>query len=476
MSAVTLTEQMGAMALIDELRHAHLEVQKHLDLPARRQAVADRIREYYKSKGIAVDDTLVDQGVKAYFASRLTYEAPKTGALQGLLARIYTTRSKWGMPVGVAVALSVSLFLGGNYALQRHQQHQIDQTESLVLAVGTGVSYIQKQLKSQILTLEQVEASLNQGDPAVARQLVDQVKMTFPKIEEIAWDQLPEQVTAENLDKTAAQVQAALEQQAQATALLKANDHKINTVAFVRQANARLLSIISQPGFATAAEATPRIKSATSTARLAIDNADQTTSNSGITQSLNRLSSLVRDYQNLQLQRDMLEKLRLDVGAMGLSSDDQAQFEPIFSRIQEALTDLDGSFADEMLSKASAVQAYAAKPLTLGVVSRANERSMVERNYDPTGGKSWYLLTEATDAAGNVVSVPVISAETGKKTMTKVFGVRVEESSYRLAYQDKKADGRVDDREMGHKPANSFTFIFNSNRAVVGRPDLITEW
>ena len=33
MSGVSLSEQMGAMALIDELRHSQTEIQKHLDLP-----------------------------------------------------------------------------------------------------------------------------------------------------------------------------------------------------------------------------------------------------------------------------------------------------------------------------------------------------------------------------------------------------------------------------------------------------------
>lgn len=476
MSAVTLTEQMGAMALIDELRHAQLEVQKHLDLPARRQAVADRIREYYKSKGIAVDDALVDQGVKAYFASRLTYEAPKVGALQGLLARVYTTRAKWGLPAGVALALSISLFLGGNYALQRHQQYLVDRTEALVEAASVGAEHIQSQLKSQKLAIVQLEASLSKSDPISVRRLVERVRMSFPQVDGIDWVTLPKHVTPENREEAEAQVEDSRRQQDEALALLKANDRMISSVPLVREANMRLLRITSQPGYAAAAESTPRIRALASSARTVIDTADQGNSNTSITNTLDRLSVLMNSYQDLEPRRDKLAKLRQQVGAMGLSQADLAQFDPIFSRIQEALTDLDGAFADEMLRKASAVQAYAAKPLTLGVVSRAHEKSMVERNYDPTGGKSWYLLTEATDAAGNVVPVPVISAETGRKTMAKVFGVRVEEATYRLAYKDKKADGRVDDREMGHKPANSFSLNFNSNRAVVGRPDLITEW
>ena len=62
MAEAPLRDQMGAMALIDEMRHKQMIVQEHLDLPKRREEVVRRIREYYRSQNIEVSDELVEQG------------------------------------------------------------------------------------------------------------------------------------------------------------------------------------------------------------------------------------------------------------------------------------------------------------------------------------------------------------------------------------------------------------------------------
>ncbi len=95
MSGVSLSEQMGAMALIDELRHNQTEIQKYLDLPKHRKAVAERIREFYKAQGVEVEDALVEQGVRKYFATRLTYEAPALRWWEQRLADGYLRRYHW---------------------------------------------------------------------------------------------------------------------------------------------------------------------------------------------------------------------------------------------------------------------------------------------------------------------------------------------------------------------------------------------
>ncbi len=76
MSSIPLSEQMGAMALVDELRHQRKQVQEHLDLPRRRAEIAERIRAYYLSQDLPVDDDLIEQGVHQFFARRLILETP----------------------------------------------------------------------------------------------------------------------------------------------------------------------------------------------------------------------------------------------------------------------------------------------------------------------------------------------------------------------------------------------------------------
>ncbi|MDU9389667.1 DUF6384 family protein [Pseudomonas japonica] len=88
MSKGLLSEQMGAMALVDELRHRRMEIEEHLDLPRREAEVAERIRAYYKSQGIDCDDDLVAQGVREFFTHRLVFEGPPMSWRERFLGRL----------------------------------------------------------------------------------------------------------------------------------------------------------------------------------------------------------------------------------------------------------------------------------------------------------------------------------------------------------------------------------------------------
>ena len=91
MSNGRLSEQMGAMALVDDLRHRRMEIEEHLDLAKREAEVAERIRTYYKSQGVECNDELIEQGVSEYFKQRLTFESPTLTAFEKKLAFITTS-------------------------------------------------------------------------------------------------------------------------------------------------------------------------------------------------------------------------------------------------------------------------------------------------------------------------------------------------------------------------------------------------
>jgi uncharacterized protein DUF6384 len=67
MSDILLSEQLGAMALVDQLRHQQMAVEKDLSLPQRRAEVAARIREYYQNNGVQFTEAQIDQGVRILF-------------------------------------------------------------------------------------------------------------------------------------------------------------------------------------------------------------------------------------------------------------------------------------------------------------------------------------------------------------------------------------------------------------------------
>ena len=310
MAEVRLRDQMGAMALVDEMRHKQMIVQEHLNLPKRREEVARRIREYYRSQNIEVSDELVEQGVRSYFEKRLIYEAPPTGALSSLLARIYMTRSSWKKPVAVGVA-ALTLIAGGSYIAQQARETAATQ--------------------------------------AAARDA------------------------------------AAIE----------------NIAAQIREIDERFKS-------------------------------------------------------------------------MNLTPAEQEQVGALVAAANTTLRERNTARAEESLAALKATLAYAETPLTFNVVDRAGVNSGVERNYSASGGKSWYLITEAVDPSGNVVPVTVTSAESGTKKQATQFGVRVNKDVYESVKADKMEDGHVDNRMLGKKPANSLTPQFT--RAFSAQPDMILEW
>lgn len=310
MAEVLLRDQMGAMALIDEMRHQQIIVQEHLDMPRRREEVARRIREYYQSQNIAVNDELVEQGVRSYFEKRLTYEAPPAGRLAGLLARIYITRASWKKPAAVGVA-ALALLAGGNYMAQQARETAATQAAAREAAV---------------------------------------------------------------VDRLAVQI------------------------------------------------------------------------------------------------REIDERFK----AMGLTPAEQEQIAAMVAAANAAVQERDIARAEESLANLKATLSYAETPLTFNVVDRAGVKSGVERNYSASGGKSWYLITEAIDPSGKVFPMTVASAESGTVKQARLFGVRVSKDVYENVKADKREDGHVDNRTLGNKPANSLTPRFT--RAFSAQPEMILEW
>lgn len=310
MAEVRLRDQMGAIALIDEMRHQQMIVQEHLDLPKRREEVARRIRAYYQSQNISVNDELVEQGVRSYFEGRLTFEAPRAGALPGLLARLYITRSKWKKPVTVG-ATTLALLIGGGYVAQQARETAATQAAARDAAV-----------------MEDIAAQIRQMDT--------------------------------------------------------------------------------------------RFK------------------------------------------------------AMGLAPAEVEQVTSMLTTANAAVRERDAGRAREALAALKATLVYAETPLTFNVVDRGGVKSGVERNYSGSGGKSWFLIAEAVDASGNIVPVTVASAESGARKQATLFGVRVSKDVYDSVKADKMADGHVDNRLLGKKPANSLTPQFT--RAFSDQPDMILEW
>ena len=109
----------------------------------------------------------------------------------------------------------------------------------------------------------------------------------------------------------------------------------------------------------------------------------------------------------------------------------------------------------------------------LRVVQQPGERSGVWRIPDAnTRAKNYYLIVEAVDSRGNILSLPITSEETGKTKIVSKWGIRVDEATYRSVGADKQDDGIIQKRAVGQKERGQLhpEYSINTNGAA------ITEW
>lgn len=127
------TDQMGAMARVDELRHRQMELEEHLDIRQRKQEVANGIRSYYTSQGIAFDDKQIEDGVRQHFAQRLTFEPSKLNFFERVLAQRIVRR--WATLLLLVQVLAVSYYIESRRYSE--QDNHTLQTPSAAVAPAT---------------------------------------------------------------------------------------------------------------------------------------------------------------------------------------------------------------------------------------------------------------------------------------------------------------------------------------------------
>lgn len=109
----------------------------------------------------------------------------------------------------------------------------------------------------------------------------------------------------------------------------------------------------------------------------------------------------------------------------------------------------------------------------LQVIQRDGEQSGVWRIPDiNTRARNYYLIVEAVDARGQVISLPVTSEETGKTRIVNKWGIRVDASVFERIAADKQDDGIIQQREIGQKQQGRLEPEYNIDTTGAA----ITDW
>lgn len=478
MSSVPLSEQLGAMAVVDQLRHQQMQVQEHLNLPQRRAEVAERIRTYYQAQGIAYDDALIEQGVRAFFARRLAFEAPEQTALQRLTTRLLLNRRKL-MRILQLIVVALLAVQCTRVVNDTAKTSKVQDNVRTAEYRSSDLSADLAQHQSRLDALQQAVAQ--QPEPAVTRllgPLAERLTQVQTLLTHRPWPQL---IDSDNRDSVQQDLDTYERNTQSARAQLRQADKGLNDVQAIIDARSRLQAVLHNPAFTAGAKRFGVMAQQARVADQAIGNAD-TQGIEVVDREVGELESQLDRIQQVQPLIRRLDEIEQQLPALRLPPNDLRVVRAQAAQVDKAIDALQARQASGHLSTLDSLLVFARQALELRVVDRYGVKSGVERCYDQAlcnqggdslQGKSWYLVVEAVDAAGNPISVPVTSSETGESRWASYFGVRVSQAEYLKVKEDKLSDGHIDDLAMGSKPANMLSLKFNQR---VAKPDMILDW
>ncbi|MFW2365444.1 MAG: DUF6384 family protein [Desulforhopalus sp.] len=107
------------------------------------------------------------------------------------------------------------------------------------------------------------------------------------------------------------------------------------------------------------------------------------------------------------------------------------------------------------------------------VVSTPNKKSGVWRVPDiNSDARNYYLIVQALDDSGKVLTIPVTSEENGKTSNVTSWGLRVDERIFNLVAADKRDDGIIQKNIVGIKERGKL----KPSYTIATPGSAITEW
>lgn len=149
---------------------------------------------------------------------------------------------------------------------------------------------------------------------------------------------------------------------------------------------------------------------------------------------------------------DNLAEIHTEVAALAKSDQARETVERYFNAGQAALSNEDRETARETIERLKEARAILAQEYTVRIVNRPGENTGVWRMPDlNTGARNYYVIVEAVDPSGKVLTVPIENEETNKTERVKQWGLRVDERTFRAIAEDKRDDGIIERDRFGYK-------------------------
>ncbi|CNK94349.1 DUF6384 family protein [Yersinia alsatica] len=458
MNEIKLRDQLGAMAIIDSLYAQQIALEEHLDLPKLRQRIAQRIRDYYQSTGVSISDELIEQGVTSWFDNRLRFQSNKMNASQRMVAFLHMTSKKWLTSLSIIVLLlvigvGINIYVGKNQlaALEKDIASQVLQNSALT----TQAQQLSTQIDNIKLSHLNYAAQSAHQIIAKAKSVLDDFHSTQQAIEPSY------QGTFSSKENSQHYLSALSKGNEQQTSLLTQAQDLVDSLPRLQKMDETLNQITQDPNLKLYTQRAPEIASILAGATLALSrNAENVAA---------QVDAAFAAYDKEQTRESLyqsMDRRTQDLRNLPLSPQDRAIIAEQIAEARKMLVGVDlvnigppSAWVDAM-KELEQTYDFIKQPLSLIIIDRVGEKSGVERTYDISNGRSWYLIVEPVTPGDKLFPMMVKDSETGEQKLVSKFGVRVSQNEYEKLRRDKQDDGHIDNNIVGNKPANQLSFKF----------------
>ncbi len=456
MSEIKLSEQLGAMAIIDELYQKQQLLLEHLDRDVLRDRLKENIRNYYQTKGQSIDDSLIEKGINLWFDKRLRFNAPKRNWFMHFLALCYIKRNiLYSIIFIILSALALINFAEITFA--KKIKNNIDSTYNHILSTKSTLDDLNK----KFLEIDKYPINFSQ--------------VPIKKLKNSIIDLLNQNIIP-SIIKSGTDISSIAQKDEDILKYLKETDESINTklseitsqitqLHELLEKDKKLTKLIQNQVFTDVSKKYPILQNAVDSI---LDNLNQGQTDIDINRIETLYSSIERaEFLEKKIESDTKQLLELNVP--------ESDMDPIIALQTSLLADLkDLNF--ENVENYQTMMAYYIKlaqtNLTLTIVDHPDHKSGVERTHENTNGKSWYLIVQALTPTGKPTSIWVKSIETGESKLVEMFGQQVTLKAFNDVKEDKINDGHIDNNKLCTKPKGRL--IFNCPNSV--KSGRISEW
>ena len=456
MSEIKLSEQLGAMAIIDELYQKQQLLLEHLDRDVLRDRLKENIRNYYQTKGQSIDDSLIEKGINLWFDKRLRFNAPKRNWFMHFLALCYIKRNILYSVIFIILS-ALALINFAEITFAKKIKNNIDSTYNHILSTKSTLDDLNK----KFLEIDKYPINFSQ--------------VPIKKLKNSIIDLLNQNIIP-SIIKSGTDISSIAQKDEDILKYLKETDESINTklseitsqitqLHELLEKDKKLTKLIQNQVFTDVSKKYPILQNAVDSI---LDNLNQGQTDIDINRIETLYSSIERaEFLEKKIESDTKQLLELNVP--------ESDMDPIIALQTSLLADLkDLNF--ENVENYQTMMAYYIKlaqtNLTLTIVDHPDHKSGVERTHENTNGKSWYLIVQALTPTGKPTSIWVKSIETGESKLVEMFGQQVTLKAFNDVKEDKINDGHIDNNKLCTKPKGRL--IFNCPNSV--KSGRISEW